>query len=172
MKKLIVFFVIVFVSCAFLLAQKPPYDLTKVDVFGLKKPFDSADISIYGVTMKDTKAEVLKKLNLTEADVSKNSIMSEPGFIVAFWGDNVEKIMIDERFKGKLVGITAKFYENIDSEKKFKAYMSKYVFKPDEYNATGSGAMGNTKVILSGNIEISRLSFPGGATCTIEFFNR
>jgi hypothetical protein len=173
MKKTIVFSMAIIVLSAFVMALGAPYDLTKVDIFGLKKKIDSADISFYGVTLKDTKAEALKKFNKTESDVSsKGGLMVEPGLIVAFFQDHIEKIMIDERFKDKLVGVTAKLYDNIDTEKKFKTYMDQYVWKPDKYEATAEGGMGNTKVILSGNIEISRLSWPGSATCTIEFFNR
>ena len=173
MKKLFLAGIAIFCMFSFVMAEGGPYELTKVDIFSLKVNLSGSDIALYGVTIKTPLNEALTILKKTQADITSsgkyNFLEIEPGAKLRISGDKIEALLVSEKFKAKLIGATAKLFDNIDTEDNFKAYVTKYFLKPDNYDSSSvAGFESNTITYLSG-FEFVRFNSREGATCTICF---
>ncbi len=173
MRKISIFLVVVLCMFSLMWAEEGPYDLTKVDIFSLKKTITGADISVYGVTVKTSLSEALKMLNKTEADIATKGsyrfLEVEPGFKCRLTGDKINALLVSEKFKPKLKGATAQLFDNIDTEEKFKTYVTKYFMKPDNYDSSSVAGFENNTITYVLGIKFVRFSSREGSTCTMSF---
>lgn len=174
MKRSIIFMVcMVFGVVSFLAAADGPFDVTKVDIFSLKKTIGYKDVSVYGITVQTPLKDALKQLKKTEKDIRATGrykfLDVEPGFKLRLAGGGIDAILISEKFQPKLKGATAKLFDNIDSEAKFKSYVIKYFMKPDDYKTSSvAGFESNTITYILG-IKFTRFHSREGSQLVMEF---
>jgi hypothetical protein len=169
MKRFFSIAVVVFCMFCFLGAEGGPYELTKVDVFSLKVNLTGSDIAVNGVTIKTPLDEALAKLKKTKADIAKKGkykfLVVEPGFKLRISGNKINALLVSDEFKAKLIGATAKLFDNLESEEKFKSYVIKYFLKPDNYEPISvAGYESNTITYVSG-LNFTRFHSREGTTC-------
>ena len=98
------------------LMDRATYELTEVDIFSIKK-WDSRDVSVLGVMLKDNPNTVTDILgfpnkqtahapNIVNMEYSKNIGLNKTGLILHFEGNSLKRITIREPFNELLQGNT------------------------------------------------------------------
>ena len=97
--KKIVMGLLILVFFGFVFAEEK-YEITEVDIFSLKKPFNSESITVRGVNVTNTLQEMMQILGKTDADLKKINkdwwLNIEPGFKVRAVGKKKQKAKFQE----------------------------------------------------------------------------
>jgi hypothetical protein len=172
MKRVVFLNIILLIFC-YLICAKGTYELTKVDIFSLKKNLSGSDITIYGVSVNTPMAEILKKFKKNKGDIKLSGnyefLEVEPGFKVRFLNDQTEALLVDNRFRSKLKGATEKVFDNINTENQFKNYVTRYFLKPDKYNSKSVAGFENNEIVYINGFKFMRFHSSEDTTLVIVF---
>jgi hypothetical protein len=134
MKKVILFIAILFLIC--LISWSQPYEITEIDIFSLEILPNSKEITVYGISFKNSFKEALEKFGKNEEDISKKReyyfIDGLPKGMVIRSVDknNINAIFLHEDFKINLKGKTSKYYD-LKTDEEFQAYVTECFGSPD-----------------------------------------
>lgn len=135
MKKIFIILILSLFLLSFQLSAQP-YEITEIDIFSLGKIPKAEDITVYGVSLKNSFKEALEKFNKKEPDIKYTGkvysldIMPDSFRIISIDKKNIDSIILFSEFKNKLKGKTSIFYDLMTSWE-FKDYVIKYFGKPD-----------------------------------------
>lgn len=125
----------VFLFPLFLWTQ--PYEITEVDIFSLGKLSNSEEITVYGISIKNTLKEALEKFSKIESDLEHRGenapylLIVSPGFTIrSIDKRTIDSISLRNEFKDNLKGETSKYFDLATLEE-FKGYITKSFGRSD-----------------------------------------
>lgn len=113
-----------------------PYEITEVDIFSLGKLPLSEEVTVYGISIKNSIKEALEKFNKNEGDIEKSGeyyfLKGSPEGLVIRSTDkrNIQTIMLHPDFKMNLKGKTSQYYD-LKTDEEFKSYVTECFGNPD-----------------------------------------
>jgi len=164
MKKLLVSSFLVFLIFGFVFAEEK-YEITEVDIFGLKKFITSESITVRGISVTNTLSEMMQILGKTDADLEKKDkylwLNVEPGFKIRTKGKNkkkaqVEAIVLYKEFKENLPGKVAHFFD-FESTSDMVLHLTGCLGKPDNVDEVHFAGVEADTIIYYNGFRFSRV---------------
>jgi len=119
-----------------LLSWTQTYEITEVDIFSLGKISSAEEVTVYGISIKNSLKEALEKFNKKEGDIEKKEeyyfLNGLPEGLVIRSVDkkNIQAIFLHPDFKINLKGKTSKYYD-LKTDEEFQSYVTECFGKPD-----------------------------------------